>query len=194
MKNILKHILLLIIIVYCLLVDVLSVANSTFTYQPWKMTDNELLQQLIKDERQLIESDATLMARLLMTEDKRRKPWIMMASIVKNRADMCYRNKCTINEVIHDPRQFSAVGTYYWRKYSKMNYGDNELFNEAYEISLKILLRGVPEKYATTTHAYYPEAMVNAYGYKKSYPAWDSPANRLENRGKESGWVYGTTL
>lgn len=144
-------------------------------------------------ERTKVQEQALWIARVLMSEDKREEPWTMMASIIINRTNMNYRGKTTTWGVIHDTSQFSAVGSDKWGEYKRLTLSSgNTLFNRAYEISLNVLVVGVPKRYKRITHAYYPETMKAVYGYERDHPDWDTPANPMDGRDRIAGWVYGT--
>jgi len=146
-------------------------------------------------EQEKVNEKALWMARVMMSEDKRDEPWLMIASIVVNRQETKYRGRTTVYGVIHDPYQFSAVNTSKWTRYKNLNPDNgNELFDRAYELAKRVIVLGVPEKYEGVTHAYYPETMAKVYGYSKDYPVWDTPERPMNNRDEVEGWIYGQTL
>ena len=144
------------------------------------------------EEKALVQDQAMWMARVLLSEDKREEPWIMMASIIRNRELKRHRGKKTVWGVIHDEWQFSAVRTTKWRRYKNLNLeSGNKKFNRAYQIALEVIVLGVPARYTGITHAYYPDTMTGAYGYSKGYPTWDTPNSPMDGRNEVDGWVYG---
>jgi len=156
---------------------------ETFDYK-WAVMSNE--------DKEKIHNESLWIARVLLSEDTRRKPWIMMASIVKNRVDTEHRRKTNVWSVIHDKRQFSAVTGESWNRYKKLTLdSNNSHFNESYDIARNVLVMGVPNRYEGITHAYYPSTMTGVYGYNKSYPTWDTPNNPMDMRDGVDGWVYG---
>lgn len=164
-------------------VEYISPETSEF-YKTWdSMPDGE---------KQKVHEKAIWVARVLLSEDKREEPWVMMASIIINREKMGFRGKKTIWGVIHDKHQFSAVGGPHWDRYKQLTLNSrNQNFARAYEIARKILVMGVPERYKGVTHAYYPETMMAVYGYDRDYPAWDTPNNPMGKRDEVDGWIYG---
>lgn len=163
----------------------------TAPHHPFNMSYDEIWEHSSQEMKDKYHTQALLTARMLMTEDRRTNPWIMMASIVKNRVDSCYRGDCTVYDVIHAPRQFTAIWQNHdnWKLYKNFNVGDSEEFDEAYHIAREIFVMGVPFEYSSITHAYHRGAMMNLYN--QEYPFWDAPGNRMTERGEIDGWVYG---
>ncbi len=55
-----------------------------------------------------LDEDVLWLARAIYSETKRPEEMELVAWVIRNRVDTCYRGKCTYKEVVLDPYQFSA--------------------------------------------------------------------------------------
>ena len=186
-----SYVLTFYFVLICSIVFTDKDTNSRTSPIEWRTDFEYTWEGTPENTKVKLSEEAMLIARVLLSEDNRTEPWVMMSSIIVNRKNNCYNGKCDFNGVIHDPAQFTAVNGPNWKLYESLNVKSNKELNKAFGVALNVLVMGVPYRYRGITHAYYPEAM-KAYGYSTLYPPWDSPTNRLNLRNTVDGWVYGT--
>ncbi len=69
------------------------------------LTPAQLNELFLPDE---IDEDVLWVARAIYSETKRPEEMELVAWVIRNRVETCYRGKCTYKDVVLDPYQFSA--------------------------------------------------------------------------------------